>query len=59
MKNVREARQLGFDLVCVDCGQIYDLNDEEENYHEMFCPRNPDLEENRKIARDWAEKQEQ
>jgi hypothetical protein len=32
MKNVREARQLGFDLVCVDCGQIYDLNDEEENY---------------------------
>lgn len=58
MKNVREARGNGFDLVCAGCGNSIDLDDDEP-FHEMFCPHNPELEENRKIARTWAAKQEE
>jgi hypothetical protein len=59
VKNAREAQKLGFDICCSSCGQPFDLYDEDENYHEMFCPNNPDLEQNRETAHRWAEKQKE
>jgi hypothetical protein len=54
---VMKAQKLGFDLCCSSCGQSEDLYDDESNYHEMFCPNNPELEQNRETAARWAEKQ--
>jgi hypothetical protein len=54
LRNVREARANGFDLCCSDCGS--GIQDDSDG-HEMFCPQNPDIDENVERAERWAAKQ--
>jgi hypothetical protein len=58
MRNVREARENGFDMVCAECGTSIDTSEgfDSPDSHEMFCERNPEYEENHALAVRYAER---
>jgi hypothetical protein len=54
MRNVREARESGYDLICAECGcGIYDDADD----HDPYCSQNPELAENIARRDRWIAKQ--
>jgi hypothetical protein len=54
LKNVREARENGYDLCCSECGAgIYDDSDD----HDFYCSHNPEKAKNEARRASWIAKQ--
>ena len=60
MRNVREAREMGLELVCAECGEgQMDMDIDPENRdHDMLCSHNPKKEENEKEISEWWVKEQ-